>query len=204
MRRWIIIMSLVAVGLLVQACARQVDIEEPCNFVQNTASQRVSWGKESTLKLSIHQSVSSDYTEAIKDAARTWNEIIGREVIKIDILGVSGSGPARDGYSILYSLKEWDDDRPQEQARTTIYWAGHGIYEADIILNEDNFAFSIEDEPATDEIDLYSLLVHEFGHALGLSHVEDANSVMYANLSGGMKRREITDVEQKSLACEYL
>jgi hypothetical protein len=46
-----------------------------------------------------------------------------------------------------------------------------------------------------DQYDFEAVLLHEFGHALGLDHSDDPNSVMYESLPTGITRRSITPTD---------
>ena len=195
---------LMASALLIQACGRNLDPEASCNFVQNSQMQRVSW-QDRQARFYIHDSLPQEYHQAVKNAANRWNLVVGREIIKIES-SVGGSiNPGRDGYNIIYFFfNNWEDNRKSEQARTTIYWSGKRIYEADIRINNEDHNFSAETNAVAGKVDLESLLVHEFGHVLGLAHVPSSQtSVMLANLANGDPRRDISDFDKGNLQCEY-
>jgi len=170
--------------------------------------QRVSWGSQVPIKLYIHQSVDAKYWPAIEAAVDTWNkEIPGKDLFKIEGTGVTGSTtPSRDGYSIIYMMNTWEADKPNEQARTTIYWTGNQIYEADIRINAHNFNFNYQTTSATGTffgVDLQSLVLHELGHVLGLAHTGTKGSVMAVSLSSGVERRDPSTGDLNDLRCEY-
>ncbi|MCB0357121.1 MAG: matrixin family metalloprotease, partial [Bdellovibrionales bacterium] len=202
-KQLIIGLILISSTLLLQACGRNIDPEPSCNFVQNSKLQRVSW-KNKSAKMYIHSSVPTKYHQTIRNAAKKWNDELGYTVISIEASVGGTSLPSKDGYNIIYWLTDWDSEKKSEQARTTIYWTGSKIYEADIRINAKNHKFSTTPETLNGHVDFYSLLVHEMGHVLGLAHVpQEKQSVMQAYLANGVERRKLTEVDQSSLKCEY-
>lgn len=210
MRRKLILLFIVALSAFgLQACGLKPSPQEPCNFVQNSELQRVSWGAQAPVVLYIDSSVSESYFDSIRRAAAIWNEGVGREVIKIG--GVSNSGPSAtpDGVNLIYFQRNWDG-QTSEQARTTIYWAGDRIYESDVKINNRDFDFFAGDTPEVGKLDMESLMIHEFGHVLGLKHITVTGSVMQPTLSGALAnnlnaglRRSLVKDDMKSIRCEY-
>lgn len=199
-----LIVSLLIIAAISQACARRMEPQESCNFVQNSNLQRVSASKSSPLRFYVHSSVPQEAYPAIEAAIQTWNSAIGgKNLITIVAWGSGGGAPARDGYSTIYWSNTWEPNKPNEQARTTIYWTNDQIYEADIRLNDFHFDFYLGSDPVFNGVDLQSLIVHELGHALGLSHISSQQSVMEQSLASGKPRRELEKVDIDSLRCEY-
>ncbi|MCB0391615.1 MAG: matrixin family metalloprotease [Bdellovibrionales bacterium] len=194
---------IIASALFIQACGNNIDPEPSCNFVQNSKMKRVSW-KGGSVKMYIHSSVPTKYHTAIKDAAEVWNHQLGYKIISIEATVGGENRPKQDNYNIIYWLSDWEENKKSEQARTTIYWTGSRIYEADIRINGSNHRFSATEDAINGHIDFKSLLIHELGHVIGLAHVEPTNkSVMHAYLANGVERRKLTEVDESSLKCEY-
>ena len=196
--------SVLCLAFLFQACAEKPNPEEGCNFVQNSLQQRVSWEKDVPVIFYIHRSVPGPFFSAIELAIDEWNRKSGRELLKLGGWTNSGDRPKKDGANIVYWLDTWENDRPFEQARTTIYWSEDRIYEADIRVNAKNFNFFWGEDPVVGHVDVQSLLLHEFGHALGLAHTtNEQKSVMVTTLASATLRREAQDIDLRSLSCEY-
>lgn len=190
--------------LLLSACGPDLKPEQSCNFVQNSNLQRVAW-KSEVIKMYIHDSVPSEFRDAIKKAAEDWNSIAKNHLIQIESVVGGAVNPARDGYNVIYYItNNWDNDRETEQARTTIYWSGKRIFEADIKINAQDHIFTAQSVPENSKVDMESLILHEFGHVFGLAHVSgEKPSVMHPQLSSGVSRRKISEFDKADMSCEY-
>jgi len=197
---------IIALAALLQACSRPLPPQESCNFVQNPELQRVSWKKNLPLKLYLHSSVPSEAYAAIDRAIKEYNDKLGggEEIFRVVSRSQGGDmNPQRDGYSMIYWFKTWDAAKPTEQARTTIYWQGAEIFEADMRINAYNFRYYYGDDSSFSDVDLDSLVLHELGHALGLAHNQASGSVMNVTLDQGQDRRKLGTIDMSSLKCEY-
>jgi hypothetical protein len=204
-------MAVFAIGL--EACAKKPTPQDSCNFVQNSDMQRVSWGSQTPVIMYIDRSVPGRYNDAIRMAADSWNKSVGHEVIKIGGTTDEGEQSLPNGTNVIYFQHEWDGTAT-EQARTTIFWSGNRIYEAHIKINNRDFKFFAGDNPVIGNLDMQSLILHEFGHVLGLKHAPTTppspQSVMVPTLSGATAldvnaafRRIPSDFDTASVACEY-
>ncbi|CAN5498229.1 hypothetical protein BH10BDE1_BH10BDE1_24000 [soil metagenome] len=196
-----------AIAFLVQACAPKLTAQESCNFVMSNDSQRVSWGPAAPVILYVDSSVPSEFFGSIQNAVNTWNQTLGREVLKIG--GWSSAYPkeAQDGVNVIYFIKDWSDTIRDKQAITTIHWAGDRIFEADIRVNGNPSHFDYFSGPTVvpNRVDFESLLLHELGHVLGLEHpkVETVGTVMARRLDNATLRRVPAPLDVNDLKCEY-
>jgi predicted Zn-dependent protease len=202
-RLWLLVI-LTLVGLVIQACgSKSGSPQASCDFVQNADQQRVSWGSHTPVVLYVDRSVPAAYYDTMVSAAQTWNQTIGHEAIRIGGWVDTTGAPAQDGQNVIYYMPTWESNRANEQARTTIYWSGDRIYEADVRINHHNFEFSATADAQAGEVDLQSLMVHEFGHVLGLEHTTTPQSVMVPSLPSATLRRSLAAFDQNSIRCEY-
>ena len=110
--------------------------QNDCGFVQNIYGQRIAWKNKSPIKLVIHSSVPVELRPAIFRAADTWEKQIGRKIFEISEDSTQlGASPAKDQKNGIYFLSDWESDRTSEQGRTSVFWAGDQIQEADIRIN---------------------------------------------------------------------
>ena len=185
-------------------CGPELKPEESCYFIQNQQFRRISWGDNLPVKLYVHEGVPEEFHEDIKETIELWNQGMGRTLLEIESFYLSGAPePKRDNHSVIYWLETWEENKSNEQGRTTIHWRGDRIYEADIRINAKNFKFFTGDTVVMDQVHFKSLLLHELGHALGLDHREGPGSVMNPSLANGMLRDHVGEREKESLSCEY-
>lgn len=194
-------------GAFVACGPQRLEPEETCNFVQSNEIQRVSWKTKSPISLTVDGSVPAKYFEAIQRAAGQWDRALGRRVFQIESTSAVTS-QAQDSKSTITWVNNWnsaaDNKGPSEQASTVLYFYRDRIVEADIRINAQYFSFAEGPKSiAANEVDLESLVVHEMGHVLGLTHIDSQSSVMYKNLQLQQERREPDPEVVSSVKCEY-
>jgi hypothetical protein len=196
---------LVAIWLLSpEGSHRKSTKGKACNFVQNTDSQRVSWKGQLPVPLYIHNSVPEKAYAAINRAIEDYHQRMGREMFHIVNYAATGPmSPQKDGHSTIYWFNQWEPERAREQARTTLFWEGDQIIEADIRINAVGYGFIFDSRGLASSIDFESLMVHELGHVLGLTHDSKSGSVMNVSLDDGELRRQLGTEDLASLRCEY-
>lgn len=206
MWKWILPSLIAIVIVLVQACAPKPKAQESCNFVQNVYGERISWKGSLPVVLQVHQSYPQEYMPALYDAIQIWENAVGRRLFDVAVTrAVDSMSPRQDRVSMIYWMKNWEPDKPSEQGRTSIYWVGNSIQEADLRINAKNFTFYVSgnNNLQSGDVELVSLLVHELGHVLGLRHNDENPSVMATYLSAHTSRKLLADQDVKSLKCEY-
>lgn len=112
-----------------------------CGFVQNVYGQRISWKDKLPIEVEIDSSVPSDLRPSIYRAAKTWETIAGQSLFVFKQNNRKNTGPNKDKKNGIYFLLNWDSNNKAEQGRTSVYWAGDEIQEADIRINGSQFAF---------------------------------------------------------------
>lgn len=201
----------VLLGAAVTSCAPKKS--EDCGFVQNVYGQRISWKTTAPIQLYIGTSVPAELKPAIYRAAATWEQSTGRKVFEvIEENSSQSSSPGRDKKNGIYFLSQWESDRKSEQGRTSVYWAGDEIQEADIRINSQDFSYY--DQNRTQQVKAVSnntsagynfeaLVLHELGHFLGLKHRENGGTVMAKELGAYTDRIKLSSNDVESVQCEY-
>lgn len=212
---WILLLPLVAFSM---GCADQPSPEEPCNFVTNQYSRRVSWARM-PVQFYVDSQVSDQQRDAIIEAMEVWNNAFDRPVFQYIGRVLPGELPPPalnadgrvipDGYNGIYVVDKdvfENTASKDEQARTSISFRGDFIYEADILIDaSEQFYFEDRElQSSAARIHFKSLMIHELGHVLGLEHIEENNdSVMNPTLQFGELRQDIAPIDFQSLSCEY-
>lgn len=210
-----IYLAIVLLGFILSSCAPKP--QNNCGFVQNIYGQRISWKNKTAINLIIHSSVPVELRSAIHRAAETWSQQAGRNMFNIiEDSSQLSAVPSRDKKNAIYFLSEWESDRMSEQGRTSVYWAGDQIQEADIRINAANFSYYNQNpqlligsrnlkktgQQVGDGYSFEALLLHEMGHFLGLKH-QDVNSVMAARLAAYTDRVQLASTDKDAISCEY-
>lgn len=164
-------------------------------FVTNQFNEALMW-KKYPITLTISKSVPQEFYQDLESSIQAWNEAAQKTLFILDTTSISDSHmPTKDQKNIIYFLSSWEEDRPGEQGRATLYWEGFEIKEADIRINIKDFTyFSKNSKPLTGEkvVQINSLLIHELGHVLGLSHIDSHPSVMNPYLPSGTIRDQFS------------
>lgn len=203
---------LLSLGVTLNACAPKKS--DDCGFVQNVYGQRISWKTSAAIPLYINQSIPLSLRAAIYRAAASWEQSLGRKVFEvIEENSAQNSAPGRDKKNGIYFLSQWESDRKSEQGRTSVYWAGDEIQEADIRINSKDFAYYDQDRyqlvrTATNSTsagyNFEALILHELGHFLGLKHRDGSGgTVMAKELAAYTNRVSLAQVDVNSVQCEY-
>lgn len=205
MSKWVKgLLYLVIFGSSLQACSPKFKDQPDCGFQKNVYGERVSWKDRIPIQLQVHSSFPAEYLPALENAIKTWEDSVGKKMFRITATNVGGAAePRQDGTNLVYWLGTLENEKATEQARTTVYYVGNEIREADIRVNAKNHKYYLYDPPNETHLHLESLLLHELGHMLGLAHRADAGTVMATTLGGRTVRNKVSAKDQESLICEY-
>lgn len=207
MRTWLgaILLIIIASTTVAMRCWRSAKPADDCGFVQNTYGERVSWKNDGLITIYIHESVPEQFRGAVNSAAATWEKSIGHKLFNIVTETMTGPvAPHQDGKNVIYFMDTWEANKLTEQARTSIYWNGDQIIEADIRVNAKDFDFYWNPQQfSVRKVNFEALILHEMGHVLGLKHKDSAGSVMATFLPSGMDRVRLASADVNNLMCEY-
>ena len=151
-----------------------------------------------TMKFS-NQFTTAELNE-LQDAAESWSTHAGAGTTFIssskspgslvaDRSGVANLDSLLDGVFAVYKATTWNSDLPDSAlAVTQIFGVRHNngganeyveIVEGDILVNYAGYPFLPEE---TGGYDLFTVMLHENGHFLGLNHNYNFSSVMYPSI----------------------
>lgn len=209
MWKYVVITAAIVIALALQACAPKS--QDSCGFVQNVYGERISWKGNLPVTLYLHESVPEDYIVSIEEAAKIWETATGKKLFTIRReKRISGpKTPLKDGQNVIYFMQqgEWEADKLDEQARTSIYWVGDQMKEADMRINGRYQFYPTATTAVPTEkpnaINMEALMVHELGHILGLKHKDADSSVMATFLSNNTDRTKLADSDLSAISCEY-
>ena len=181
--------------------------QDSCNFMTTTVlanSLRVSWKTSTPVNLIITESVPAEFDSEIIAAAAKWNTTLGKNLLTVTRDNGFKNTPGTDRVNAIYWSTEWDIEQLAQQARTAVRWDISRLIDTDIRINAKYFLFSkTADANAQGKVNLESLIVHELGHVLGLTHIPESASVMQTHLASGIIRNQPGAVDVRSMNCEY-
>jgi len=177
--------------------------KDSCFYNIDSTGNLISWAPDQRIVFYFENDVPEEMKSAIKDAAAKWTSTSGENLIQISPKTVDSSTTKLDYKNIIYWIKDSSYFNTKEQGRTFTRWKRAKITDSDILINATAFQFFLQAPAAGSKIHLGSLLVHEFGHALGLRHIPFPQSLMFPSLDYLQVRTTLSSIDSKTLRCEY-
>lgn len=136
-------------------------------------------------------------------ALRAWNTV-SCTAYRATFAGTTMLPPGLDGKNVVYfDDVMWPSNlTPKGLAQTIVHTdANNNIVDTDIHINGQDYLWSLQGSGAAP--DLRSILTHEFGHALGLSHSTVLNATMYATYAGNLAWRSLEQDDRDGVCALY-
>ena len=150
---------------------------------------------------------------AVSTMVDAWEDALGDTYDFMSVSGgtseksASGLSALYDGEMGVYRATSWPSELPASAlAVTQIYGTQSGanvvMDHADIIMNYENFTFTTD---GSFGYDFQTVLLHEMGHFLGLSHMGSStdDSVMYPSITRYVSNRAPLATDTATLTAKY-
>lgn len=141
-----------------------------------------------------------------------WNEALGQTAIIMEQdtpnQQYTGIYDSLDDmiYAITFQYDSWFSGYDTTLAITLTRTYGTTIVNADILFNYFSYPFDTQTPVPSDRMDFESILLHEMGHLLGLSHIsvqDDPASTMNPTFGFGEMKRELSIYDYQAIRNKY-
>ncbi|MFN9067747.1 MAG: matrixin family metalloprotease, partial [Bdellovibrionales bacterium] len=163
----------------------------------------IAWPANSFVNFHFAADFPEAYKDRLREVASVWKNSRGESIIKFSNSPRSSSSSQSDGLNIIYWVDDASRFQTNEQGRTIVRSRNSQIIDADIMVNADSFEYFIDPPSNGIKVHAPSLMVHEFGHALGLRHIPFQESLMYSHLGFMQIRVEPQEIDKTALRCKY-
>ena len=159
----------VGLGFVVSVC-----LAEPAAawFQQERGREMLHWADPTIIvEITLALQGGRDVTGVVKRALKAWDRI-GCSSVHF----VVGRGESRALVKLRFAMpKKWRWPK-DEVAHTSFVVGDGGVITSALIELNPKMQFSTDGKRAPGKADLYSVLIHEIGHALGFDHARRKNS----------------------------
>jgi predicted Zn-dependent protease len=177
--------------------------KDSCFYNLDSTGELISWAPERLVTFYFENDVPAEMKQAIQEVASKWTTASGESLIQFSPTAVDSSGTRLDNKNIIYWIRDNNYFKTNEQGRTVTRWKRSKITDSDILINAAAFQFFLQAPAVGSKIHLGSLLIHEFGHALGLRHIPFSQSLMFPSLNYLQVRTTLSSIDTQTLRCEY-
>ncbi len=218
--------NLIVFGLLLSsaACIPTKTIEGEASSGNINSNAPYLWESGFPKDLQISTSFSASESQNITDMGIQWETGVNNKVNFFDhttTSEVSSSGVnlnldnlGKDGITGIYKVVRWPTSLPGSALAVTQLFGRRfnigqsneyvRIEHADILINEHLYNFYTGNSGTSSEFDLKTVVLHEMGHFLGLSHrSSDDVSVMIPSISPSSKNRAPTALDKSDIVSKY-
>ena len=138
---------------------------------------------------------------SVVSAASAWNRVDGAGV-DLDFGGSATGDEDAEMGDVVSFTSDWTDS-PELLAVTRVWSMTDGTAIGfQMLVNEADHDWSLDG--AMETVDLQNALTHEFGHALGLGHLDDADATMYGTaLTGEVSKRDLSEADEDAILGLY-
>lgn len=147
----------------------------------------------------------ADTLRVVKRAFAAWAlhlqglELVSKGLFEGTSLGYDRAPGAGNQNVVFFSRDDWPFESSAALAvtLTTFRLQGQGMVDADIVINERDYAWRTGGD-AEGTYDLANTLTHEIGHFLGLAHSQDSEATMYARAAPSETSKRVLHADDVS------
>ena len=185
---------------------------------------RLMWSHEKLIQSPINIAISNDFSFdeqlLIKSMGTIWDDTVTTynffsfPEIPVDNMSPASIDSYYDSEMGIYKSYEWYSNVNENALAVTQYFTKirnngttaeyYELFHADIIINYKYFDFTT-DKTSSLNYDLPSVILHEFGHLLGLPHETDyyTASVMQPYMSTFLPERDLYPADKDKIISKY-
>lgn len=142
----------------------------------------------------------TDFLGAILAAAGTWSQV---PIANLTFQYAGRTSSTSTSYNGVNEIVFMNKGLGERGAAAQIWYKRDlTLVEADIWINDD-YDWNAKGTPDAHELDLQSVLLHEFGHWLVLGHLADADTVMYPKIPAGVVKHQLHQDDEQGISTIY-